>query len=454
VGGPGVFVNQSLLAKVGGSVPGLTGVTYRFLTNPVLDAGNIAFTAALAGIGVNASNATGIFSDAGGNAVGLVARTGSVAPGAGGALFASFGPVAVSGSSVAFMGQLEDAKGVATINRTNAVGLWVDDPVHGLNLVLREGEVIDGEKIGTLTAFLPGNGSPGQGRGWLLTPAGTAEAIALVTFTDKAQALLSVDALGNVTTLSHSGIAGTTGAPELPGTMFQSYGVPAADLAGDSAFLAILKSGTGGVVAADAPGIFENNANTGMYDALARVTGTAEAGGTFSQLHDVVLAPDGSGLAFPAIIKGTGIVGADASTLWWQASGGPLKLLAQGGTPLLPVQQPPDVTTGAEWGVFNSLGINGGYGNGPVFSATLVAGKGRVPAGATAGVWGVSSTGALRGFFRAGMVVDGKVVRSFTFLAAVPASAAIPRWMNDAGEMIWLATFMDGTQGIVETQAP
>ena len=454
LGGPGIFVNQSLLAATGGSVPGLAGVSYRFLTNPVLDSGNIAFTAALGGKGVNASNATGIFSDAGGNGVALVARTGSVAPGAGGALFASFSSVAVSGSSVAFIGQLEDAKGVATINRTNAVGLWVDDPVHGLNLVLREGEVIHGQTIGTLTAFLPGNGSPGQGRGWLQTPTGTAQIIALVTFTDKAQALLGVDALGNVTTLSHSGIDGAAGAPQMPGTMFQTYGVPAADLAGDSAFLAILKSGAGGVVAADAPGIFENNANTGMYDALVRVTGTAAGGGTFAQLKDVVLAPDGSGLAFPAIIKGAGIVGADATTVWWLPSGGPLTLLAQGGTPTLPVQQPPDVNTGAEWGAFNSLAINGGLGNGPVFSATLVAGKGRVPAGATAGVWGVSSTGSLRGFFRAGTAVDGKVIRSFTFLAAVPGSAAVPRWMNDSGEMIWLATFTDGTQGIVETQAP
>jgi len=69
-------------------------------------------------------------------------------------------------------------------------------------------------------------------------------------------------------------------------------------------------------------------------------------------------------------------------------------------------------------------------------------------------VWGVSSTGSLRGFFRAGTAVNGKVIRSFTFLAAVPGSAAVPRWMNDSGEMIWLATFTDGTQGIVETQAP
>ena len=454
-GGPGIFLNTSLLAQFGGTAAGLTGVTYDTFTDPVLDSGNVAFIATLAGPTISSTNESAVFSTAGGKGMTLIARQGELAPGtAGAAVFQSFTSIAVSGSSVAFLAQLQDAPGATSVTSANATALYVDDPAYGLRLFLRQGAVVNSEAIKTLTAFLPGNGSPGQGRGWLLSPGGSPQVLAQVTFTDNTQALLSANIYGIVTAISHTGIAATTGAPQIFGAEFQSYGVPAANSIGGSAFLATLKTGPGGIIASDDAGIFSYNTKLGRYGAAALLSGSAPGGGIFAQFQDTVLAPDSSALAFPATLSGPTISGAAASTLWWVPAGGLLTPLARGGVPTLPQQQPPGVASGAQWTAFNSLGIAGGFGDGPVFSASLAPGLGGIPAGGASGVWGISSTGALSELFQTGTALQGRTIKSFTFLTAVTGSPGVARWLNDSGQSVWLATFMDGTQAIVETQSP
>ena len=117
--------------------------------------------------------------------------------------------------------------------------------------------------------FIGGDGSPGQGRGWLRTPeVGSPQVLALALFHGKTQAVLSAGLDGTVTALSQSGPDGA-GGPAIAGANFASYGVPAANAAGHSAFRALLTVGAGGVSAVNASGIFLRNPADLLYAPVA-----------------------------------------------------------------------------------------------------------------------------------------------------------------------------------------
>ncbi len=453
VGTPGVFLGNTLLAQVGGETPDITGVKFKQLSAPVIDSGKVAWIATLSGTGITTKNAQSIYSTAFSGSPAKVVQANDLAGGTGGAHFQSFTQVAVSGSSVAFLARLApQAHGQTVVTSANSVGLWSADSGNGTTLLLRQGDEIGGKKIKTLVSFLVGNGSPGQGRGWIRKEGVITQALALVIFTDKSQAVVSADSTGPVQILSQTNVAGQNGSPEISSATFKSYGVPAADANGGSAFLATLTSGEGGVTTAAARGVFIHDSGSGQYELIAQATGTAPGitGGTFSLLKDVALASDGTSLAFPATIKGKGISGPKASTLWWKQPGQNLTLLAGGGT-TTPV---PDIPS-AQWKSFASLGVVGGYGNGPIFSARLIPGPAKVTAANAQGIWGMTSAGTLRLLLRSGVTTVGaKTVKSFTFLTATPGSQGVSRWFNDNGQIVCVATFADKSQGLVLIQAP
>jgi hypothetical protein len=448
--GAGIFTRTKCVAKIGGNAPGL-GATYKTLSDPVLGLGSVAFLASLAG--VPAANSEAVFSGYLTDQS-LIAESGVVAPGndglppANGAMFKKFQAVAVDIESVEIMATLSG--GTPRVTAANDSGLWVKDATHPLTLVLREGQSIGNRTIKSIFSFGVGNGSPGQGRGWLVNSAyeGT-KVLALVTFVghDKAQAVLSVDLTGGVEILSHTGpiLSGEQGGPKISGASFASYGVPALNLFGQSAFLASLAAG-GTVTKANAHGIFVDYGDQ-SYTCIAREGEPATAAGAvFSSLKDPVLADDG-GVAFAATLKGGGVSGLPTSTLWWKPATGPLRLLAQGG-----MRPSNDMRPEAQWKSFSSLAISPG--RGPLFIATLVPGKGGVTAANASGVWGIDSTGELRLLFRTGDVIAGATLKNFTLLNATVGSLGVTRSFEWGSRVVWLATFTNNTTAIMRTSLP
>ena len=433
------------MAKIGGEVAGITGAKFKTLSDPVLDAGRVACLATFSGVPVSGSAAVLSFEDDG--ALTVVARAGGVAT-AEGAKFKSFKAVAVADDYTGVFAQLAIGSGLPRVTAANDVGLWVKDGADALTLVLREGQIIGGRTIKTLTSFLPGLGSPGQGRGWLRSTAVGGQVLALAFFTDKSQGVVFVDAddVANPQLLSRTGQTGD-GGPDLAGGTFASYSLPALGRSDASSFLASLTVGTGGATKADALGIFLKPGLTGAYIALARVgKPSGVSGALFSVLKDPVLADDG-GLAFHATLKGGTAKGLAATTLWWKPPGEPLALLAQGG------QRPGlDLPAAAQWKAFPSLAIAGG--RGPIFTATLVSGKGGVTAATASGVWACDFTGMPRLLFRTGDTIGGRKLKSFILLKATVGSVGVTRSFNNDAQVVWLATFTDKTTAIVTTEIP
>lgn len=447
--GSGIIRNNTSVATVGGLVPGLAGVSFKTFADPVLDRGRIGFLAKLKA--VPASKAAVVLSDAPSGGLAIIARAGSVAPGTGGAVFKSFKSMAITENSVAIFAQVTGGIVNKTTTATD-IGLWMQDSTRPLALVLREGQGV-GQGIGrrtikTLVAFLPGIGSPGQGRGWLTQTASGPEALALALFTDKSQAVLSVDIAGSVAVLSQSGPGGA-GAPGIADANFASYSVPAMTEAGSTAFLGTLALGPGGVTKLNQRAIFLNTTGS-AYDPVVVLGDTAQKygvpnGSTFRLLKDPVLAAD-DGLAFFATLKGGSATGLAASTLWWKPPGAPLQLLAQGG------KAPAGTPVGAQWKAFTSLAI--APSRGPIFTASLVLGKGAVLARNASGVWAVDFSGTTRLLFRTGDLLGTRKVKKFTLLNAAVGSVGVTRSFNDSGQLVWLATFTDKTTAIIKTEIP
>lgn len=450
VGGTGLFTGICLGVS-GGQVPGITGATYKTFSDPVIENGNVATIATLGGTTKGA-----VLRYATNGTPTVVARLGEAAT-PDGAKFKAFKSVDLVGDYTAMFAQLTPGTGTAPkTTAANDLGVWVKDGAAPLTLVLREGQTIAGKKVGTLVSFAYGNGSPGQGRGWLrennLVPG--AQVLARVVFTDKSQGIVLADTgdPANPQILSLSGQSGD-GSPAIDAQTFASYSLPTLTRDDRNTFLASLTvSAAGGVTKATAPGIFLKPALTGDYDTLVRVGDPAAvpgvAGAKFSVLKDPIISEDGD-LAFPATLAGGGLKGITATTLWWKPLGLSVHLAAQGGK-----QPGSDLPAGTQWKAFPSLAIAGG-GGAPVFTGTLVVGKGGTTAANATGVWTLQRTGDVRLLFRAGVTqVGGKTVKTFSLLKASAGSAGVTRSLNDSAEVIWLATFTDKTQAIVKTLAP
>ena len=437
--GSGIFTNTKCVATVGGPVPDRSA-TFRTLGDPVFDSGYTGFLATLRG--VPAANAAAVLSDAPGGTLAVIAQAGIAAPGANGALFKSFKAVSVQGRSVTVFAQLKAPA-------SSDLGVWVQDSTHPLTLMLREGQTIGTKTIKTLVTFAAGSGSPGQGRGWAMIPANKPHVLALALFTDKTQAVLDVDLTGTVTVRSQSG-AGGAGGPDIAGASFASYGLPTVNTGGfnggDTAFLGTLTVGTGGVTKANARGIFANDGGT-VFTPIMRVGDVVSSGGAvISVLKDPVFAGDNT-IAFPATLKGGGFKGLTKTTLFWKTRSSSLDLLAQGGAGNRAV---PDLAD-AQFKTFPSLAI--ATGRGPIFTATLVPGKGGVKATNATGVWAMDFTHDMRLLFRTGDTIGGKTVKSFALLKATVGNMGVTRSFNNS-QVVWLATFTDKSTAIITTEVP
>ncbi len=437
--GAGIFLNDTLVAAAAENVPGLAGSGFKIFKDPLLAPdGSIAFFATIVG----AQTGTVLVSDAGGT-LAVVAHTGDALSVAGGAKWKNFTGMWADTQGIIFTGLLATGTGTPKATPLDDQVFCQWEPATGIHILLREGAKVGTRTIKTFKTFAPGLGSPGQGRGWAQYDTGVSRIGVLAYFTDGTQCVLGVDGTGTIETLTQSGPGGI-GAPTAGG-VFKSYSFPAFGRGMSApAFLATLTTGS--------KAIYQLDEITGTCNALATVGAATPALGTtiFSALQDPVLSHDGATVAFLAKIKGTGITSATNTTLWWQPDGGALTLLARTG------DQPAEAPTGAQWKTLTSLAMSEATTSQgrPLFIGAMVAKKGGVNATNDIAVWSVDTPGTLRLAFREGDLIGGKTVKSFTVLKAAVGTPGVSRNVNEKQRIAWLATFTDGTTGIVQTQVP
>ena len=188
----------TLLAREGSAAPGApSGAVFHALPARLAgnDAGDLLFPAVLrTGNGVDTSNDGGLWarSPSTGNALTLIAREGLQAPQAPtGAVFTTFGAALVSGGGrEAFIGNLLEGKG--SVTPENDRGLWMRATTGGINLVLREGDMVglsstDLRRVADITLDDSSEASAAS------FSSGNSIKI-LVAFTDGSSAILSYDA--------------------------------------------------------------------------------------------------------------------------------------------------------------------------------------------------------------------------------------------------------------------
>jgi len=455
--GSGLFSSLACLGLVGGPAPGGAG-TFKAFSDPVIDDGITASIVSLNGVpkGTSAAILTALARNVAAlpeNGVvlppvlaTLIVRSGDVAT-PDGATFKSFKSVEIRDGFVGFTAALNLNTGTPKTTAATDTGLWVYPGTGSPVLMLREGQTIDGRKVKSFVALDSSAGSRGQGRGWLLVLGDTLRVQARVTYTNGTLALLNIDLVAGVpqiTTLIESNTV-FSGGFFLTG----GFGFPATNFLGGRAFLGTLSSDRG-----PAPAIFSSPDGVD-FDLLAYRTQQAlSSGAKYSKLLDPVLATDG-GLAFAATLSGGGVKGATANTLWWQAPGGELSLFAQGG--LATGGAPTDLPVGAQFNTFTSLAIAAN--RGPIFTATLVPGKGGIAKTATSAAFALDGEGKIRRLFGLTDPIDFgggtmKPLKSFTLLSPTVGNTGVTRSFNDAQQITWRATFADKTQAIVTTVVP
>ena len=445
------------LARVGGTVPTLTGVRWASLKDPLLaDDGSVLVLGTIKGTtpatAVPPTEKTILVwypADAGA-APKVVARTGQTLADASGAKLKSIlGMALTEDGVVALTGNLALGSGSpATTGATDRVVVTWDAASGELTTRVREG-FSPGAGLPAVKNFktmVAGAGAGGMGRGWLVSelttgPGGPATVPHLrvqAAFSDGNTSDLSINlATGVPVVLFANGAAGT-GVSGETGVRLKALGLQAAGATDDDAIIRAAPS-------SGAVGIFAREAGSGLATGLARVGGIApqSGGATFKTFGDPILSADGASYAFVAKLAGLTPQNDDAIG-WGDAGASPHALIArEGGTA--------PGTGGGVFKKFSSLAAPGG-GAGPLLFAKLAAGPGGVTTADDDGLWAVDAGGTLRLLLREGVTTIGtRTVKSFKIL---PASAGNSRNFNTAGEIVAVVTFMDTTSAVVVMTLP
>ena len=457
--GPARDGRTAVLAGAGDAVPNGSGSFFsdqrfeNFKDVLLDDTGAIAFIATVRGAGaaaaaVSAKNDRGIWTNAGGGPLHLVAREGDVAAGLT-AKFEAFTSVALSAAlspektHVAFVARLRGA-GVTTANDE---ALWIHESTSAadgsLRLLLRKGQKLalrNGapKRIQSFFALAANGGTQGHGHG--AVPAGVA---ARVLFSDGTQALVRI-ATGGVIAIAMTGDASADASVALV-----KFGLPGQNTRGDTLAKVLLtgKPKTSALLYAS-----ETDGSTitaREQDAAPGIDGAHFAGfksGAINQDRNI---------AFIATAAGRDLSAGNDTGIWFGSRSAAPVLIAREGA------QPPDIANGAQWKRFKSLALPD-TARGPVFVADIaIPGAGKPnPAGVNAandtGVWAVDSKGALRLVVREGTLLEGtpSPIRALTLLGSVACSPAQTRSYNGHAEITYRATLTDGSEVIAKALVP
>lgn len=172
----------------------------------------------------------------------------------------------------------------------------------------------------------------------------------------------------------------------------------------------------------------------------------ANSGGLkFNGFSDPVLSDDGAAMAWIGSVAGQGVSRKNSAALFWAPPGGAPKIVARvGGLE--------DGASGQRWERLRKVAL-GDSAVGPVFTASLVTGKGGGLAATIEGAWAVDSSGSLHLLFRDRDTIDGRTLSTFSVLTAsvgTPARAGT----NSHGVVVWLGRFSGGATRIMKTFIP
>ena len=264
-----------MVAQTGSDAPGAGGAVFATLTDPVYNnSADVAFGGTLkvaTGL-ATAATESGVWASSGGT-LGLIAREGSAAPGTGGANFATFTAVGLSDNGGAIVAGTLTASTALGVNTTNNAGVWEGTTSSNLTLMLRNGEQTDSGKTIASFKFLPVEAYVnGQTRGFGPT---TGHLAAGTTYTDKNTGIVKVMTAGSPTAVATSGdLAAGTGS-----ATFATFSSPAINDSDDVAFAATLKVGVGDTTTKNAAGIWADDSN-GTRQLVAREGEIAPGTGT------------------------------------------------------------------------------------------------------------------------------------------------------------------------------
>jgi uncharacterized delta-60 repeat protein len=429
-------VNPSVRFRQGDLAPGIGGGIFKKFSDPLLNnAGAIALVAQASGAGINSGNDSGLWSDAFGSGLQLVAREGSYAEsGFGGKLTQILNVALESGTGAPLVVYHAKLGGYGVSAGTNE-GVWSYDGTM-TRLLLRKGSLVSvngsSKKLTKFSLLTGQTGAPGQGFGL-----SKGVMTALLSFSDRTTALALLPGDGSAPeVIAMKG----DNAPEYPpGALFGTLKALGQNSLGGSVFLGTV-SGSSGSAA-----IYQVQ-KSGSLDRVAAIGEPAAdlGAGTYFRALNAAVANREDHLVFTAQAKGMGLTSRNDQGVWkWDGS--TLECLAREGALAAECR-------GATWKSFTSLALPDG---GDVFFAGFLNAGPLVTAVNDQALWGRDRFGNLRLLAREGMTqINGKLLKRFTTLGLVAGSSAQTRSHNSTGALVFWALFTDGTQGIVKVQMP
>jgi hypothetical protein len=238
--------------------------------------------------------------------------------------------------------------------------------------------------------------------------------------------------------------------PNLPGVQFKAFSYPALNSQGHTAFVATL-TGSGVTQSTNTAVWADEGTVPKMCVARAGTAAPGANGAKFSTFCDPVY-NNNDLVAFAATLSGAGIARTNSVGIWSDYPNGFLSMVAQEG------QQAPGCPGGAVFSTFSELALpdQGGV----VFLANL----GNYPVGSSVnshtspissandqGIFAVNTSGTLQLVVQLGTFhpVTGKLITALSVLPVLPYDAGQTRSFNQStGDIVYRATFKDGTSGI------
>jgi len=427
-----------IIVREGESAPGTpSGVNFSGSPNngpQFNNGGEIAFRDVLRGTGVDDTNNVGIFSGGGGNGLQLIARDGDNVPGMPiGITFSLLGePILNGAGEIAFAGSFDGAG-------DNDRGIFRRGGGNGLELVVREGDAA-GMPIG---ANLSGFNS------FSLSLNGAGE-IAFIGFLTGP----GINFDNNIGIFSESGgnglkLIARTG-DNAPGTQngvyFNTFTTPVLNGAGQIAF----RSSLAGVGVDDSDGGINNN--TGIFSEgggnglqlIARAGDNAPGtpiGVNFTSFSNDVL-NDAGEMAFCGGLRGPGVDDSNDDGIFSEGGGNGLQLIARSG------DNAPGTPSGVVFNSFSSPVLNGG---GQIAFTCRLTGTG-VDFSNDRGIWAQDLSGSLTLIAREGDLLDVNSDPSIDDIRTI-SGLGFSDGFNDRGQLVFLATFTDGTIGVFVSNA-
>lgn len=437
--------SRTLIARQSFTAPDTNGAVFLSLSDPVInESGKVAFRGVLrTGVNATAGHTLGIWSDAGGGAVALIARQGEQPQGIPTtAKFVAFSSLALpEANGPVFLATIAGTN----INAGNNIGIWGTDSGGHPQLIVRKGDSLPGESFkitGFGTAFKPLPFELGQGR----TSAQDAGVAILATFSDHTTRVLRIRN-GAATVVAKTTEILTT---DPVGAKIALLSPPAIGAAGDVAYYGKLTPNiAAGVAVASAAGIWSHAPdNTRFLVARAGLPALGTNGAYFATLSSPAINSAGE-VAFRGTLKpnlGDAVLGTTIGI--WSNQGGSLKVIARQG------QKPPGLGNGTKFTAFPSFALPEAGGEVVV---AQVAGT-NITSANNQGIWAVDRDRVLQLVLRKGDKIDvngtKKTITALKIFLALPFVTGQERNYAANGDLAFLATFSDATHAIVQVRFP